>query len=117
MTQLGHERIGDLVTLGVLAALFTTMTVLMLRRTWRWERLGIALTVMTGCLALSFWINAAAVATGSALWIPAVRYAIRSVLSLAGLVTLLVLLFDEPPKSPPRRHHHPVAPSTERNAK
>lgn len=107
MTHLGHEQIGDLISLSVLALMFWTMFALELRRTWKWERLGIALTVVTVCLAVSYSAAAFSIVTVD-VWTPIVRYAFRAALIVSGVVTIVVLLFDKPPQPPipPRRHHH-----------
>ena len=117
---LNHEQWGDLITLAVLAVTFWELFRVMVTRTWKWERLGIALDILIGALAFAFTEQAAAAFLGRPSLLPLVgRYVIRVVLILAGLLTILVLRFDEPtpPPAPPRRHHHPFGSESERTSK
>lgn len=90
------EQWGDVITLGMLGLVFTTMLYYELRRTWRWERLGIALTVITGVLAFIYSVTFLDVFVDALLWVPVLRWSARIVLLGASIATVLVLRFDDP---------------------
>lgn len=94
---LTKEQWSDVATLGSLAVTFLVMFAFELKRTFRWEALGRALTVLTFCLAVSYAVATFTLAFPYDVWIPVVRWSVRAVLLGACWVTIGVLALDRPP--------------------
>lgn len=107
--NLTSEQWGDLVTLGVLTIMWAVMLVLEIKRTWKWDALGRALTILTFCLLLSFGIATTGVVTTTpsalpcrppnTLWPPEVRWATRAIMAISGTITIVVLALDRQPSN------------------
>jgi hypothetical protein len=112
-----HEQWGDVITLVVLAATFWELFRTLIARTWKWERLGVALTVLVGVLAFAFSEQALSSILQANVLPLLGRYLVRLALIAAGIVTIIVVRFDDAPQPPipPRRHHHRVVSRSERN--
>lgn len=97
MRSLTWEQWADVLTLGVLTVMWAVMLVLMIRRTWRWDGLGLALTVLVACLSVTYAFACLSIVLDADLWVPPLRWAVRSALLSSGLVTIVALLRDRPP--------------------
>lgn len=94
--SLTTEQAADAITLACLAVMWLLMLYLELRRTWRWERLGVALTIVTACLAFSYTFTTLDLILKADLWIPTVRWITRISLLLSGVFAIVVMRFDDP---------------------
>lgn len=92
---LSWEQWGDLVTLGTFGFMFWLMLFFSLRRTWKWDALGRALTVLVGALGVLFTLGFAAV-FNEGLRPFYVRWPSRIVGTLAAVVVIVVLALDDP---------------------
>lgn len=90
------ESWADTATLAMLALMFVVMLYYAIRRTWRWDRLGTALTIVVACLALSYSFGLASIFLTHSLWVPWVRWTIRGLLLGGGAFAILVMKLDEP---------------------
>lgn len=93
------EQWGDVVSLGLLTVMWAVMLYFEITRTWRWDALGRALTVLTGCLLLSYGFATLSSATTINVWVPSVRWVTRIALGLSGSITIVVLAADRQPPS------------------
>lgn len=93
------EQWGDVATLGTLTVMWAVMLYFEIRRTWKWDALGRALTVLTACLLVSYGIGTINVITESQLWRAEVRWLIRLALIVSGVITIAVLALDRSPSS------------------
>lgn len=95
--SLTNEQWADAVTRGLLTLMWAVMLFFELRRTWRWDSLGRSLTVLTGCLLVSYGIGTVTLVTTLDIWRPEIRWITRVVLFSAGVSTIVVLVRDRPP--------------------
>lgn len=95
--SLTTEEWGDVATLGTMTLMWAVMLWFEVRRTWRWDALGSALTVLTACLMISYGAGTLAVFADDDFWRPEIRWAIRVALIFSGVVTIIVLAFDRSP--------------------
>jgi hypothetical protein len=111
-TNLTSEHWFDVVSLAILALVFWNMFRQMVTTTWRWERLGIALTFITAGIAVSYSIAAANIVIVADIYTLPTRIAIRSFLIVNGVVIALILRKGAPPRKPNRMHHDITGRST-----
>ena len=93
---LTNEQWSDFVTLATLALMWWVMVWFEVRRTWRWDALGRALTALTVCLGISYTVGAATVLVDYEIWTAPVRWTVRIALFGAGVMTIAVLALDTP---------------------
>jgi hypothetical protein len=91
------EAWGDVATLGMLSLMWWVLLHYAVKRTWRWERLGIALTIVVACLAISYSFSTVTLFLNANLWVPSVRWTTRIALFGAGSFVIVVMRFDAPP--------------------
>lgn len=91
------EQWSDVVSLGLLTLMWAVMLYFEITRTWRWDSLGRALTVLTACLMISYGFGTLSAATTINVWVPSVRWATRIALVISGSITILVLATDRQP--------------------
>lgn len=94
---LSNEQWADVATLSIVALTFLVMLYFELKRTWRWDSLGRALTVLTGCLLVSYAFGVVSLATTWDIWFPALRWSIRGLITISGISVIVVLFRDKPP--------------------
>lgn len=96
--NLNAEGWADVATLGTLSLMWAVMLYFEIRRTWKWDALGRSLTVLTGCLFVSYSIATMNVLTSGNIWTPEVRWSTRVALIISGTVTIVVLALGRMPE-------------------
>ena len=95
VVRLTDDQTGDLVTIAIIAVLFAMLTYLTIRRTWRGDALGRALTAVCGGLTVAYILT-----IHRMLWPedqPAeIRWFARIVIIVSAVVAIVALLRDEP---------------------
>lgn len=94
---LSTEQWADVATLTIVAVAFLVMLFFELKRTWRWDSLGRALTILTGCLLVSHSLSVVSLLTTLDIWVPALRWTIRVTIAVSGIWVIIVLALDRPP--------------------
>lgn len=95
IAALSDEQTGDLATIALIAVLFALLTFLTIRRTWRWDALGRALTAVCAGLTVAYVLT-----IHRMLWPDAqpaeVRWLARGVIIVSAIAAIIALLRDEP---------------------
>lgn len=97
MRTLSTEQWADVATLGMITIMWAVMLFFEIRRTWQWDALGRALTVLTAGLLVSYALAVVSILTTWDLWVPVLRWSIRAFLLSAGTAVIIVLVRDRPP--------------------
>ena len=84
----------DVVTLGLLTAMWAVMLFYELKQTWQWDALGRALTALTACLMLSYGLTTANILSDGDFYPPVIRWVVRTVLFTNGMITIFIMVRD-----------------------
>lgn len=91
------DQWGDLITLGSVFVAFLVMTYYAQRRTEHWDRLGVALTAVTACIAALFGLGFYLSLFGGGVWLLHARWVIRGVLTVIAWYAIVMMAADKPP--------------------
>jgi hypothetical protein len=98
MTHWDRERWGDFVTIGLLFLTLAVASYYAVRRTWRWDKLGLALTGFFVGLTALFGLAVYVIAFGPVLWLTHLRWVIRVALAMSAVYAIVIMATDEPPQ-------------------
>lgn len=95
ISALTNDQTGDLLTFIIIACLFGLLTILTIRRTWRWDALGRALTAVCAGLTVAYLLT-----IHRLLWTdaqpPEIRWLARLIVIVSATAAIIALLRDEP---------------------
>lgn len=98
MSHWDIERWGDFITIGSLFVALLLASYYAIRRTWRWDRLGFALTLFMLGMAGLFGLSVFTMLFGGSQWILHMRWVIRATLTFVAGYAIVIMATDEPPE-------------------